>query len=689
MTNPQPERHFHFDRLFYPGEQPWYVRTPARTLCHVAVRLLLLVASLFKRVRGSRAPAIAAQPARVVVTGSFFADNWVEAHIRPLATASFCEHVWAVSDHPFVPIAKVTYVCPPRWLQRVVGRVPARSLLFAITAVRRRATVVGGFHLLFNGLLALAVARTVGAWSMWFCVGGWAEFVNGGIHGGNHIFNKIARKDPSLERLLVSAIHQFDLILTMGTGARECLRNSGVNGPIEVMSGGIDQQLFTGSHGRRRYDLITVSRIAPVKRLDVFLEVVHRVAGHIPTVRAAIVGDGEELERLIHKSEAMGLGDNVSFVGRKTDVHRWLTDARLFVLTSDSEGLALALMEAMMAGLPAVVSDVGDLGDLVQNDVNGWRVRPGAVEDFAERITTLLTDEQLYCRFASEAKGAAMRHEMGIVRNRWDSILEHWGFYAGSPSIIPQKDGRRFIQSRKQLWESTTEITGCPTARVFSSISPQLWLGRQFRRNLDFVTRAQHWSRDEAASYQLRMLQHVISLAYERSPYYRQLYRACGFEPGDLQSLDDMKELPTVNGQEIQDHLQSMCTVQMPGRSADFLSTGGTSGRPFHFFINANRSETEYAYLVASWQRIGYTLHTPLAVLRGRVVSENRNGLHHVYEPMLRHHHYSTFHMTDENIRKCLEHVRSIGPCLLHAYPSAVMALARHVRRSGIIAPDN
>ena len=54
----------------------------------------------------------------------------------------------------------------------------------------------------------------------------------------------------------------------------------------------------------------------------------------------------------------------MSFVGHQEDVAAWLSKSRVFVLTSDSEGLSLSMMEAMMCGLPAVVSDVGDLGDL-------------------------------------------------------------------------------------------------------------------------------------------------------------------------------------------------------------------------------------------------------------------------------------------------------------------------------------
>ncbi len=77
------------------------------------------------------------------------------------------------------------------------------------------------------------------------------------------------------------------------------------------------------------------------------------------------------------------------------------------------------------------------------------------------------------------------------------------------------------------------------------------------------------------------------------------------------------------------------------------------------------------------------------AVLRGRRVQPDRNGLHHEYDPLLRHHYYSSFHMSDESMGRYLDHMATLGPCFLHVYPSSVAALARLCRRSGSRPPDS
>jgi glycosyltransferase involved in cell wall biosynthesis len=80
-------------------------------------------------------------------------------------------------------------------------------------------------------------------------------------------------------------------------------------------------------------------------------------------------------------------------------------------------------MEAMLCGLPAVVSHVGDLGELVEDGVNGFLVADRTPEAFAARLVELLTDPGRLSRFAEAAHRSAERYEIHTVSDRWDEIL--------------------------------------------------------------------------------------------------------------------------------------------------------------------------------------------------------------------------------------------------------------------------
>ena len=243
--------------------------------------------------------------------------------------------------------------------------------------------------------------------------------------------------------------------------------------------------------------------------------------------------------------------------------------------------------------------------------------------------------------------------------------------------------------SKKNLWEKTPPLLKSTFGRGLGLIPPKWLLGRSFRVNRRFVRDAQWWPAERAREYQVKKLRKILILAYEKTRFYRRMFDSVGFRPGDVRTLDDMNQLPAIDKQVVNENRLDMCTKNVKGRDVDFGSTGGTSGTPLHFYLSANRHSVEYAYLTRSWERVGYRLGMPMAVLRGRTVRADRNGLRHEYDPILHHHYYSNFHMTGDNMRRYLDHMRSIGPCMLHAYASSAQALANYIIGTGNQGPQN
>src|SRR5688572_2360354 len=192
------------------------VRAQVRTV--TAVIIVLLRAA--RRFGPGRRP-VPASGAEILLTGTFHSENWVRSHITPLASSRRCARVRMVATSPVPPVEGVEAIYPPMWLRRCIGRVPARLLVFAWVAIRTRPHVIGAFHLLFNGLFASLLARCLGARSMYFCVGGPAEMLSGGIWSENRFFERLPSPDPTVERWLIEAVGTNDLVITMGTRAVE------------------------------------------------------------------------------------------------------------------------------------------------------------------------------------------------------------------------------------------------------------------------------------------------------------------------------------------------------------------------------------------------------------------------------------------------------------------------------------
>lgn len=243
--------------------------------------------------------------------------------------------------------------------------------------------------------------------------------------------------------------------------------------------------------------------------------------------------------------------------------------------------------------------------------------------------------------------------------------------------------------SKKNIWDKTPGKVKKIVGSIVKYIPVCYLLGRRYRRTKEFIEDSQWWSTEKTIEYQILELRRICSLAFERSSYYNKIFSSAGFNKKDLENITDLKMLPVIDKNTIRDNLESMMTVPVWSPNVEYVSTSGTGGMPLRFYSGSNRSSVEYAYLVSMWERAGYKLGNTMAVFRGKIVSEDKSGFRHEYDPILKHHYYSNFHMNDQNMESYLHHMRTIGPFYLHVYPSSVATLARFILRSGVEAPKN
>ena len=134
-----------------------------------------------------------------------------------------------------------------------------------------------------------------------------------------------------------------------------------------------------------------------------------------------IVGAGEEEASIRALVRELALEDVVRLPGRRSDVARWLSAFDVFVMTSLSEGMSLALIEAAAEARPIVTTDVGGSGDVVLDGVSGFVVPVGEPALFLERVEYLLDHPA-----EAAAMGAAGR-ERALTAFDIDSTCEAYG----------------------------------------------------------------------------------------------------------------------------------------------------------------------------------------------------------------------------------------------------------------------
>ena len=391
----------------------------------IASMLLLLaaIAGLFRAVRTTR--DLPEEGLVIVMTGTFYTDNWIRTHLVPLARCDRVKCVYMVATTPVPDMDGVVSVYPGERASQLMGGTLARLWAFIRTCKRVDADIAGGFHLLLNGLIARIVAVVRGTRSLYICGGGVREVEGGGYRTQNKLFVKIGYASPLIERLLIETVLDMDFVITMGSSVREFFLDLGARGNVVINPGGFDIDEFRppAADLARDFDQVTVGRVSGVKRLDLLVSVIELFEREGIQTTACIVGDGPLLERLKEDARKRGVDGRIEFAGWQADVYPWLARSRVFVLTSESEGLSQAMIQAMLCGLPAVVSDVGDLSDLVVDGVNGGLVQELEAQKFVDKLKPLLQDAGAIDRMSRAARESAEAVSLENIGRRWSDIL--------------------------------------------------------------------------------------------------------------------------------------------------------------------------------------------------------------------------------------------------------------------------
>jgi glycosyltransferase involved in cell wall biosynthesis len=131
-----------------------------------------------------------------------------------------------------------------------------------------------------------------------------------------------------------------------------------------------------------------VGRLAPQKGLDVLI----RALADVPAVRTVLVGQGEEEASLRELAHRLGVAEGIEFRGWNDEPQRLLSSFDIFVLPSRFEGFPLAVLEAQLAELPVVASNVGSVGEAVVTGTTGILVPPDDPAMLAAALASLAAD---------------------------------------------------------------------------------------------------------------------------------------------------------------------------------------------------------------------------------------------------------------------------------------------------------
>ncbi len=169
--------------------------------------------------------------------------------------------------------------------------------------------------------------------------------------------------------------------------------------------------------------VVSVGRLKPQKNQRMLLEAFALFHKQFPDYSLVVYGEGDMRDELVRLAANLGVKDSVSFPGNETDIFSKLSEAAMFVLSSNYEGMPNALLEAMCVSLPVVSTKVSGAVDLIIDGENGLLVDCGNSNQLADAMIKMMSDETLRKRCAEKAGELNEKLSIESVSSEWESLL--------------------------------------------------------------------------------------------------------------------------------------------------------------------------------------------------------------------------------------------------------------------------
>jgi glycosyltransferase involved in cell wall biosynthesis len=235
---------------------------------------------------------------------------------------------------------------------------------------------------------------------------------------------------PIVEKLNLWAFGHGAAITVTGKQTQKYLVEKGVRKDKIFILPNLPNEAFTKveTNDNRHYDIVSFSRIDLNKNIILLIKALARLKEKFQ-LKVVIAGDGDQLENIKNAAKEYGVSEMIDFMGYVSGFDnkvKVLSDSKIFISCSKGEGFPVSLLEAMNCGCVPVVSNVGDIVDVIQNGKNGYVFNDTDDEtEFAGYLEQLLLDSNSIVAMRHEAY--KIKDEISVANNGkiWDKVFAY------------------------------------------------------------------------------------------------------------------------------------------------------------------------------------------------------------------------------------------------------------------------
>lgn len=359
---------------------------------------------------------------RVLIQVGKLGSSIIDHLMSPIAKVDNVEEVRVFCRYAGPVRPKVVYSCPPERLARnaYLG-VCYEYLSLFLYSFSRKYGYIGGYHLWPHGVIAFMLGKLFSKKAILSMIAGIPElYTRRSIEGID-----FQNPPPLYGKIALSMLRKADAVITTGSITKKYLEEHGVRSDrVFDIIHPANRERFYPLDIAKTFDVISVGFLDEIKHTEILLYAIAETKKRMNTIKACVVGDGVRMEYLKSLAENLGITDNICFAGYQSDVPYFLNRSKIFLHSSEREGFPNVYLEAMLCGLPCIVSNCGDIMDIAENGVNSFVINNYKdYKAFSEAIVTLLENHEIYKKMSQNAIRTMEGLSEDNVVKAWEKVL--------------------------------------------------------------------------------------------------------------------------------------------------------------------------------------------------------------------------------------------------------------------------
>lgn len=313
--------------------------------------------------------------------------------VEPIARSKKVEAVYVFRESAGDEITGVRYITSPAYVRKIkVIKHIFEFFQLLFFSIKLRPAYINGIYTLPKGMQSTIVAKLIGCKSIVSVIGGIIEI------------KTYYKPTWFWESINLWMLRACDIVTTTGAAVTNFLVCHGIaQTKIYELGGSVNTDKFKSCDAaEREIDILFVGYFTELKGPDRVLEVVKMIKPVIPAVKATFLGTGMLMAEIKEKIKRYGLESNISLPGYVPEAGSYFKKSKLLLMPSRTEGLSVAMLEAMSCGCVPVVANVGNMTDAAWHQKNAMVVDEYLdIHSFCSCSLKLLQDEKERLKLAS------------------------------------------------------------------------------------------------------------------------------------------------------------------------------------------------------------------------------------------------------------------------------------------------